>query len=80
LFYHVFGRFSVRGVQKHNTKISPKKLTNPSTFMASEEATNHVGVRLLCLRAPWLSVHWQRTEWHIEGPPKQIRRTSPCTC
>jgi hypothetical protein len=39
--YHVFGRFSVRGVQKHDKKISKKKLTNPGTFSASEEPTNH---------------------------------------
>ena len=32
LFYHVFGRFSVRGVQKHDKKISGKNLTNPGTF------------------------------------------------
>jgi hypothetical protein len=30
--YHVFGRFSVRGVQKHDKKISGKNLTNPGTF------------------------------------------------
>jgi hypothetical protein len=36
LFYHVFGRFSVRGVQKHDKKISEKNLTNPGTFLASE--------------------------------------------
>jgi hypothetical protein len=27
VFYHVFGRFSVRGVQKHDKKISKKNLT-----------------------------------------------------
>ena len=48
LFYHVFGRFSVRGVQKHDKKISGKNLTNPGTFLASEEPTNHVGVRHFC--------------------------------
>jgi hypothetical protein len=44
-FYHVFGRFSVRGVQKHDKKISGKNLTSPGTFLASEEPTNHVGAR-----------------------------------
>jgi hypothetical protein len=39
-FYHVFGRFSVRGVQKYE-----KNLTSPGTFLASEEPTNHVGAR-----------------------------------
>jgi hypothetical protein len=43
--YHVFGRFSVRGVQKHDKKISKNNLTNFGTFLASEETTNHVGVR-----------------------------------
>jgi hypothetical protein len=28
-FNHVFGRFSVRGVQKHDKKFSKKNLTNP---------------------------------------------------
>jgi hypothetical protein len=36
-FNHVFGRFSVRGVQKN--------LTNPGTFLVPEEPTNHVKVR-----------------------------------
>jgi hypothetical protein len=44
-FYHVFGRFPVSGVQKHDKKISGKKMTNPGTFLASEEPTNPVGVR-----------------------------------
>jgi hypothetical protein len=44
-FYHVFGRFSVRGVQKHDKKISEKKLTSPGTFLASEEPINHPKVR-----------------------------------
>jgi hypothetical protein len=44
-FYHVFGRFSVRGVQKHEKKISKKNLTSPGTFLASEEPTNHPKAR-----------------------------------
>jgi hypothetical protein len=36
-FYHVFGRFSVRGVKKHDKKSHTKNLTNPGTFLASEE-------------------------------------------
>jgi hypothetical protein len=44
-FYHVFGRFSVKGVQKHDKKNLEKKLTSPGTFLASEEPTNHVGAR-----------------------------------
>jgi hypothetical protein len=44
-FYHVFGRFSVRGVQKHDKKISKKNLTSPGTFLASEEPTNHPKAR-----------------------------------
>jgi hypothetical protein len=45
LFYHVFGRFSVRGVQKHDKKISQKNLTSPGIFWASEEPTNHPKAR-----------------------------------
>jgi hypothetical protein len=51
-FYHVFGRFSVRGVQKHDKKISKKNLTSPGTFLASEEPTNHVGVRHFFFECP----------------------------
>jgi hypothetical protein len=54
LVYHVFGRFLVRGVQKHDKKISPKNLTNPGTFLASEEPTNHPKARHFFLSAPWL--------------------------
>jgi hypothetical protein len=43
--YHVFGRFSVRGVQKHDKKPHKKKLTSPGTLLASEEPTNHPEVR-----------------------------------
>ena len=53
-FNHVFGRFSVRGVQKHDKKNSKKNLTNPGTFLASEEPTNHVGARRFFLSAPCL--------------------------
>jgi hypothetical protein len=52
LFHHVFGRFSVRGVKKHDKKISQKNLTNPGTFLASEEPTNHVGVRHFFFECP----------------------------
>jgi hypothetical protein len=47
----VFGRFSVRGVEKRIKK-SPKKLTSPGTFLAPEEPTNHVGVRQFFFSAP----------------------------
>jgi hypothetical protein len=50
-FYHVFGRFSVRGVEKHDKKISPKNLTNPGTVLASEEPTNHPKARHFFLSA-----------------------------
>jgi hypothetical protein len=40
--YHVFGRFSVRGVKKHDKKSQKKNFPNPGTFLAPEEPTNHV--------------------------------------
>jgi hypothetical protein len=44
-FYLVFGRFSVRGVQKHYLKnISPKK-SDPGPFLASDPPTHHGGHR-----------------------------------
>jgi hypothetical protein len=51
-FYHVFGRFSVRGAQKHDKKTSKKNLTNPGTFLAPEEPTNHVKVRHFFFECP----------------------------
>jgi hypothetical protein len=51
-FYHVFGRFSVRGVQKHDKKPPKIKLTSPGTFLASEEPTSHVGVRRFVFECP----------------------------
>jgi hypothetical protein len=56
-FSHVFGRFSVRGVQKHDKKISQKNLTNPGTFLASEEPTNHPKVRQFFFECP---LGWRR--------------------
>jgi hypothetical protein len=53
-FIHVFGRLSVRGVQKHHKKISEKNLTSPGlgTFLASEKPTNHVKARRFLFGVP----------------------------
>jgi hypothetical protein len=40
LFYHVFGHFSVRGVQKYHTQISKNK-SDPGPFLASDPPTHH---------------------------------------
>jgi hypothetical protein len=50
-FYHVFGRFSVRGVQKHHKKYQTNK-SNPDPFLASDPPTHHGGHRFLFLPAP----------------------------
>ena len=39
-FYHVFGRFSIRGVQKHDKKYRKNK-SDPSPFLASDPPTHH---------------------------------------
>jgi hypothetical protein len=45
-FYHVFWCFSVSGEGSSKTKtISPKNLTGPGIFSASEEPTNHPKAR-----------------------------------
>jgi hypothetical protein len=44
LFYHVFGHFSVRGVQKHDKK-NIKNNSNPSPFLAFDPPTHHGGHR-----------------------------------
>jgi hypothetical protein len=54
LLYHVFGRFSVRRVEKHDKKISQVVLANPGTFLASEEPTNHPKVRHILERCKLL--------------------------
>jgi hypothetical protein len=41
-FNHVFGRFSVRGVQKHDNKISEKK-SDLGPFWASDPPTHNGG-------------------------------------
>jgi hypothetical protein len=58
----------VRGVQKHDKKNSHKNLTNPGTFLASEEPTNHPKVRKLFLSAPCQAPATPRAE----GPAKKI--------
>jgi hypothetical protein len=50
LFYYVFGRFSVRGVQKHDKKI-PKNKSDPSPVLASDPPT-YTGVTGFFLAAP----------------------------
>jgi hypothetical protein len=49
LFYHVFGRFSVRGVQKHDKKYRTNK-SDPSPFLASDPPTHHGDHRFLFWR------------------------------
>jgi hypothetical protein len=44
LFYHVFGRFSMRGVQKRDKKCHQKK-SDPGPFSYSDPPTHHGGHR-----------------------------------
>jgi hypothetical protein len=44
--YHVFGRFSVTGVQKHD-KTNIEKKSDPILFSYSDPPTHHGGPRLL---------------------------------
>jgi hypothetical protein len=48
-FNHVFGRFSMRGVQKHDKTISEKK-SDPSPFSYSDPPTHHGGHRFVFCR------------------------------
>jgi hypothetical protein len=71
----------VTGVQKHDKKISPKKMTNPGTFLASEEPTNHVGARHFVFECPFAlrSPRWAGG-W-VGGwfrSPKRTRRARSC--
>jgi hypothetical protein len=66
IFYHVYGRFSVRGGQKHDKK-SPKKTDQPWYFFGLR-ATNQPrqGPSFVFLRAPCLRAA-------AKGPPKTNR-------
>jgi hypothetical protein len=50
--YHVFGRFSVRGVQKHDKNKSQKNKSDPSPFLASDPPTHHGGHRFFFIGGP----------------------------
>jgi hypothetical protein len=51
-FYHVFGRFSVRGVQKHEKK-TRKNLTSPVLFWPPRNQPTTWGSVTFFLSAPW---------------------------
>jgi hypothetical protein len=51
LFYHVFGRFSVRGVQKHDKKYRKNK-SDPSPFSYFDPPTHHGGHRFFFFGGP----------------------------
>jgi hypothetical protein len=55
-FYHVFGRFSMRGVPKHDKKNIEKNKSHPSPFSYSDPPTHHGGPRLFFLPAPCFAV------------------------
>jgi hypothetical protein len=61
---HVFWRFSVRGVQKHDKKFGGGGGggTSPCTVLATEEPTNHVGVRRFFF---WLPLGKKRNQKRI---------------
>jgi hypothetical protein len=50
-FYHVFGRFSMRGVQKHDKKYRKNK-SDPSPFSYSDPPTHHGGPRFFLVAGP----------------------------
>jgi hypothetical protein len=52
-FNHVFGRFSMRGVQKHDKKNIEKNKSDPSPFSYFDPPTHHGGHRFFFLAAPW---------------------------
>jgi hypothetical protein len=51
-FYHGFGRFSVRGVQKHDMNKISKNKSDPGPFLASGDPPTHHGGHRICLAAP----------------------------
>jgi hypothetical protein len=48
-FYHVFGRFSMRGAQKHEKKYQKNK-SDPGPFSYSDPPTHHGGHRFVFCR------------------------------
>jgi hypothetical protein len=77
LFYHVFGRFSVRGDQKHDTK-SQKNKSHLGPFLASDPPIHHGGPRFLFLflvfggPGPWHR-HWH---WHLHKTQNNMAKTA----
>jgi hypothetical protein len=53
-FYHVFGRFSMRGVKKHDKKKNRKNKSHASPFSYSDPPTHHGGARFFFWAAPFL--------------------------
>jgi hypothetical protein len=79
---HIFGRFSVRGVLKHD-KSRGEKLTNPGTFLASEEPTNHVGVRRFLFKCPLplpRALYPGTAPWSGFSPGGGVVSVSRCLC
>jgi hypothetical protein len=68
VFYRVFGRFSARGVQKHDKKYREKK-SDPGPFSASDPPTHHGGPRFFFLAAPCIG------PWAVPGclPPSALQ-------
>jgi hypothetical protein len=54
-FSHVFGRFSMRGVQKHDKKISKNK-SDPGPFSYSDPFTHHGGHQFV-FGGPLIHIH-----------------------
>jgi hypothetical protein len=52
LFYHIFGRFSMRGGQKHDKKNIEKNKSDPSPFSYSDPPTHHGGPPYLFFAGP----------------------------
>jgi hypothetical protein len=78
-FYHVFGHFSMRGVQKHDKKYRKNK-SDPSPFSHSDPPTHHGGHRFFFCR-PLGHQAGTRTRARGEGRPRRwsvVLSTSHC--
>jgi hypothetical protein len=74
LFYHVFGRFSVRGVQKHDQQNIPFSYSDPPTHHVGRAGT---GVTYFCFAGPLsMTSTWSL---RIRTPLSRVRPHRPAT-
>jgi hypothetical protein len=77
-FNHVFGRFSVRGVQKHDKKYRQNK-SDPIPFSYSDPPTHHGGPRFFLRRPLVLMGLWSNGHWRMGNETRNTQHAASGT-